>query len=71
MLTTKPQEKPFADDLLDGASDYAALLGWPIERVYHYLAQGRLPGGKVGSKWVGSKRAVVDHITNITSGRAA
>jgi len=60
-----------ADDLLDGGEAYADYTGFPKRRCYHLLQTGRLPGGKLSSKWIGSKQAVRDCLARLTSTEAA
>ena len=43
---------PLADDLLTGASEIAAYLGWPERRVYYMTAKGYLPIKRIGSQLV-------------------
>lgn len=59
-----------ADDLLDGGKAYAEFTGFPVRRVFYLLETGRLPGGKLGSKWIGSKQAVRDCLARLTSTEA-
>ena len=47
-----------AEDLLDGVAAYCEFTGWPPRRVYYMLEKGQLPGGKIGNRWIGSKRVV-------------
>ena len=47
-----------ADDLLDGVAAYSEFTGWHPRRVYYMLEKGQLPGGKIGNRWIGSKRVV-------------
>ena len=56
-----------AEDLLDGVTAYCEFLGWPPRRVYYMLEKGQLPGGKIGNRWIGSKR-VVRHLLESVAG---
>ena len=60
-----------ADDLLDGAKDYAEFTGYSVRRCFYLLQTGQLPGGKIGSKWTGSKTAVREKLARLTSNEAA
>jgi hypothetical protein len=50
-----------AADLLRGAPQIAAFLGWPLTRTYHALAAGYVPARKVGVLYIGSKRRLTEH----------
>jgi hypothetical protein len=71
--------KSISDDLLNGVPDYSAFTGFSKRRCYYLLENGLLPGGKLGvassngkgTRWVGSKRAVAEYLSNITSGSGA
>ena len=47
-----------AEDLLNGVAAYSEFIGWPPRRCYYMLERGQLPGGKIGNRWIGSKRVV-------------
>jgi hypothetical protein len=57
-----------ADDLLRGVPAIAAFLGENPRRMYYLLEKGLIPAGKVGASWVGSKRTIRAHLTQVTSG---
>jgi hypothetical protein len=44
-----------ADDLLVGAKQIAAHLGWLLRRTQHYIAAGRLPVQRIGKLLTGRK----------------
>ena len=44
-----------SDDLLTGAAEIGAYLGWDERRVYHSAARGYLPVTKVGALLVARK----------------
>ncbi len=54
-----------AEDLLDGVAAYCEFTGWPPRRVYYMLERGQLPGGKIGNRWIGSKRVVRHHLESL------
>jgi hypothetical protein len=58
MTTAKPR---LADDLLTGAKQMAAHLGWPVRRVQHYVAEGRLPVRRVG-KLLTARKSQLDRL---------
>lgn len=60
-----------AEDLLDGAKDYEEFTGFPRRRCYYLLETGQLPGGKMGSRWIGSKTVVREYLARLTSTEAA
>ena len=60
-----------ADDLLDGGKAFAEFTGFPVRRCFYLLETGRLPGGKIGSKWIGSKKTVREFLERLTSSQAA
>ena len=53
-----PLNDSIADDLLDGVAVYSNFTGWPPRKIYYLLEKGHLPGGKMGNRWIGSKRVV-------------
>ncbi len=57
-----------SNDRLDGVADYAGFTGWNERRCYYLLERGLLPGGKLGARWIGSKRAVTEHLDRIAGG---
>jgi hypothetical protein len=67
------QEVPetLGDDLLEGVARIAWFVGLPVRRTHYLLKTGRLPGGKLGGVWVGSKSQLRALYERITSGRAA
>jgi hypothetical protein len=61
-----PKSDPFpnrtlAEDLLDGAEDFANFLGWPVRRVFYLLEKGLIPARKTGNRWTGLKSRVRQH----------
>jgi hypothetical protein len=61
-----PSPDPFtnetlAEDLLDGAEDFANFLGWPVRRVFYLLEKGLIPARKTGNRWTGLKSRVRQH----------
>ena len=55
-------------DRLDGVADYAGFTGFSLRRCYYLLEHGLLPGGKLGARWIGSKRAVTKYLDEIATG---
>jgi hypothetical protein len=58
-----------AEDLLEGIARIAWYVGQPTRRTNYLLRTGRLPGGKVGTGWVASKRTLREFYEQVTSGR--
>jgi hypothetical protein len=48
MPTSNAIPEKLADDLLTGAPAIADFIGWPTRKVYHAIACGYLPVGRVG-----------------------
>ena len=69
-MTTETQTTP-ADDLLDGVEAFAKFTGFSPRRCFYLLSLGQLPAGKIGQRWIGSKRAVREYLERITAGKAA
>ncbi len=57
-----------SNDRLNGVADYAGFTGWNERRCYYLLSRGLLPGGKLGARWIGSKRAVTKYLDEIATG---
>jgi hypothetical protein len=55
-------EPQLASDLLWGAAAIAAELGVSPRRVYWLLVSKHVPAKKVGNVWVGSRRALRQHL---------
>ncbi len=60
-----------AEDLLDGVAAYSEFTGWPPRRVYYMLEKGQLPGGKIGNRWIGSKRVLRQHLESLAGEQVA
>ena len=73
-LATTPRDiepELVTDDLLNGVDNFAEFTGWTRQRCYYLLERGLLPGGKIGNRWIGSKRAVTAYLTKIATGLRA
>ena len=57
-----------ASDLLRGVPAIAEFMGDSERRTYYALETGQLPGGKLGSMWVASRRKLRERIEEIVSG---
>ncbi len=57
-----------SNDRLDGVDDYAGFTGFKKRRCYYLLERGLLPGGKLGARWIGSKRTVTEYLDEIAGG---
>lgn len=47
-------------DLVWGASEIAAVIGTSPRRAFDLLEKGRIPGRKVGGRWVADRTELVD-----------
>ena len=56
-----------ADDLLDGVRAIAAFTGFSRRRCFYLLQKGLLPAGKIGARWLGSKRAIRERLSRIAA----
>jgi hypothetical protein len=59
-----------ADDILRGAPAIARFLGEDVRYVYYLCAQGYIPCGKVGDRWIASKARLRRHYETVVSGEA-
>jgi hypothetical protein len=57
--------KPLADDILTGAGQIAAYIGWPKRRVFYLLEGGQLPAFKIGSRWCARRTTLTNHIEKL------
>jgi hypothetical protein len=55
-------EQPLHDDLMIGAEAIAKFTGQSERRVFHMLAEGQLPGFKLGNKWAARRSRLQQHI---------
>jgi hypothetical protein len=60
-----------ADDRLDGVAAIAAFIGEPPRRTNYLLERGILPAGKLGTRWVASKRRLTRHYGALIAGPEA
>ena len=58
-------------DMLWGAESIAEFLGIRKRAALWKLERGLIPAGKNGRVWVASKRKLVRHFSDVTSGEAA
>jgi hypothetical protein len=49
-----------APDILWGAEAIGKAIGRPPRATFHLLESGAIPGRKVGSKWVASRRKLLE-----------
>ncbi len=71
MSDINPKIESLADNILDGVAAYSEFTGWPPRRVYYMLEKGQLPGGKIGNRWIGSKRAVRQRLESLAGEQVA
>ncbi|MCZ6483056.1 MAG: hypothetical protein O6757_07405 [Alphaproteobacteria bacterium] len=57
-----------SNDRLDGVGDFARFTKFNKRRCYYLLERGLLPGGKLGARWIGSKRTVAEYLDGIAAG---
>ena len=60
-----------SEDTLWGAEKIAVFLGINKRQALWKLENGLIPAGKNGRVWVASKRKLIEHFSNVTSGEAA
>ena len=60
-----------SDDTLWGAQSIAEFVGINKRQALWKLERGLIPAGKNGRVWVASKRKLIEHFSNVTSGEAA
>ena len=60
-----------ASDLIYGAKVIGAYIGADPRQANYMLETGKLPGFKIGNKWVARKSTIKEHIEKLESGRAA
>ena len=58
-------------DMLWGAESIAEFLGINKRQALWKLENGLIPAGKNGRVWIASKRKLIEHFSNVTSGEAA
>jgi hypothetical protein len=58
---TAKSPSPLAADLLTGANEIAAYVGWPLRRVQHLIAEQRLPIKRVG-KIIVARKSQLDRL---------
>jgi len=56
------------DDLIWGAAAIAKETGLTRRQAYYQLEAGLLPAGRIGEKWVASRRTLREHFAKIMSG---
>jgi hypothetical protein len=59
------------EDRLDGVAAIAEFIGEPPRRTNYLLERGILPAGKLGTRWVASKRRLTEHYTALVGGNEA
>lgn len=57
------------DDRLVGTKAIAAFRGDSERRTVYLLERGLIPAGKEGSRWVASRRRLLEHHDVLTAGR--
>lgn len=57
-----------AADTLSGAQAIADFIGTTRRQAYHKCEKGLIPAGKLGKIWIGSKRKITKHFSDVTSG---
>jgi len=65
MSETENSGAALSDDLLDGAGEIAAFIGWPLRRVFYLLEKRLLPGFKVGGRWTARKSRLQRHFDEL------
>jgi hypothetical protein len=60
-----------ADDALEGVEAIARYLGLASRRTTYLLERGLLPAGKLGTRWVASKKRLSRHYAELADGHGA
>lgn len=60
-----------ATDVIRGVRNIAAYIDEPERRTVYLLEKGLLPAGKMGTRWIASKRRLREHYARLTSGQVA
>jgi hypothetical protein len=71
MQVNPSPENSLADDIIRGVEAIALFLGEPKRRVFYLCAEGYIPAGKVGGRWVASKTRLRQHYAEVTGGGGA
>ena len=53
-------------DILWGCNAISDFIDRSPRATYHLLESKKIPAGKIGANWIGSKRAITKHIDKIT-----
>jgi hypothetical protein len=64
-------ESKVADDKLEGTAAIAAELGVSPRRAHYLLERSLIPAGKIGGRWIASKRRLREHFAAVAAGTAA
>ncbi len=62
------QSEDFAEDLVTGADKIGKVIDANKRRAYHLLETGQIPAGKIGGRWVASRRKLRAHYDRLTDG---
>lgn len=69
LASDKPSS--IAEDRLGGVAQIATFTGETVRRTQYLLERGLIPAGKVGNRWVASKRRLREHFAALTAGCGA
>lgn len=64
-------DESLASDLMYGAKVIGASIGLDPRQANYMLETGKLPGFKLGNKWVARRSAIKEHIRKLEAERAA
>ena len=63
-------KETLGDDLIYGAKNIGKHTGDSERRAFHLLENGQIPAGKIGGRWVASRRKLREHFERLTEGSA-
>jgi hypothetical protein len=64
-------DESLATDLIYGAKVIGAYIGADPRQANYMLETGKLPGFKLGNRWVAKKSAIKEHFKKLEAERAA
>lgn len=67
---TAKSPSPLAADLLTGANEIAAYVGWPVRRIQHLVAERHLPVKRIGKLLV-ARKSQLDRLLTVDESEAA
>ena len=62
-------QKIYTEDLLRGSREIARFIGEPERRALYLLEVGALPAGRLGRRWVASRRRLAEFYDSVVIGK--